>query len=97
MPAPSSAAAISARCSSTRRVRTSGTVETGETEPVTCSVRIAAPTSWPSTWMVGPAGSVPESMTGSPLRAATAAGSCTSTPCSSIHQVIARYIAPVSR
>jgi hypothetical protein len=58
---------------------------------------MAAATSAPSTVMVGAAGSVPESITGSPQRAATEAGSSTGTSCRSIHQVIARYIAPVSR
>ena len=61
---------------------------------MTSSPRIATATSSPSTVMVGPGGSVPEAIRGSSQRAATASGSCTSTPWRSIHQVIARYIAP---
>ena len=79
------------------RARTSGTALTGETAALTSSLRIATATSSPSTVIVGPSGSVPDSIRGSPQRAATAAGSCTSTPWRSIHQVIARNIAPVSR
>ena len=70
---------------------------TGETAPVTSSVRMASATSVPSTVIVGASGSVPETICGSPTRAATASASWTSTPARSIHQVIARNIAPVSR
>jgi hypothetical protein len=72
-------------------------VLTGDTAPVTVSVRIAAETSTPSTSMVGPSGSVPDSMAGLPAQAATASASWMSTPSRSIHQVIARNCAPVSR
>ena len=47
--------------------------------------------------MVGAAGSVPETITGLPAASATADGSSTSMPLFTIHQVIARYWAPVSR
>ncbi len=88
---------MAARCSSTIRARTSGTALTGETAALTSGSRIAVATSSPSTVIVGASGSVPHSRRGSPQRAATASGSWTSTPWRSIHQVIARYIAPVSR
>ena len=88
---------MASRCTPTRRARTSGTALTGDTAAFTSGWRIAAATSSPSTVIVGPSGSCPLSIRGSPQRAATAAGSWTSTPWRSIHQVIARYIAPVSR
>src|SRR4051794_13678746 len=97
MPPSSRAPAIAARWRSSSRARTSGTALTALTAPVTSGVRIAAATSAPSTVMVGADGSVPQTITGSPQRAATAAGSSTGTSYRSIHQVIARYIAPVSR
>ena len=46
---------------------------------------------------VGADGSVPDSITGSAHRAATAAASWTSTPWESMNHVIARNWAPVSR
>ena len=85
------------RWSASSRARTSGTVLTGLTAPVTSVVRIATEASSPSTVMVGASGSVPDSITGFSAYDATAAASCTSTPCCSIHQVIARNWAPVSR
>ena len=85
------------RWSSSSRARTSGTALTGLTAALTSSERIPTATSVSSTAMVGPSGSVPERIAGSWTRAATAAGSWTSTPWRSIHQVIARNIAPVSR
>ena len=97
IPGPASAASMAARWMPSSRARTSGTALTGETAALTSGCRIAVATSSPSTVMVGASGSVPLSMRGSPQRAATASGSCTSTPWRSIHQVIARYIAPVSR
>ena len=96
-PAAADSSAITARWSSRRRARTSGTALTGETAALTSSLRIPTATSTPSTVIVGSSGSVPETMSGSPHRAATAAGSWTSTPARSSHQVIARNIAPVSR
>ncbi|CAM5687631.1 hypothetical protein SVIOM74S_04821 [Streptomyces violarus] len=50
-----------------------------------------------ATVMVGPCGSVPETISGLPAAAAIAAGSSVSMPLLTIHQVIARYWAPVSR
>lgn len=47
--------------------------------------------------MVGAAGSVPETMAGLPAATAMACGSSVSTPLVIIHQVMARYCAPVSR
>ena len=79
------------------RARTSGTALTAETAAFTSSSRIARATSSPSTVMDGPSGAVPDRISGSSARSATAAGSSTSTPARSIHQVMARYIAPVSR
>ena len=86
-----------ARWSRSRRARTSGTALTALTAEVTSGERIGPATSTPSTVMVGAAGSVPETRTGVSACEATAAASSTSTPCRSIHQVIARNIAPVSR
>src|SRR3954454_16799194 len=51
----------------------------------------------PSTVIVGACGSVPDTSTGRYELAATASVSSTATSCSSIHHVIARNIAPVSR
>jgi hypothetical protein len=85
------------RCSSSSRARTAGTALTGLTAVVTSSERIATETSTPSTPMAGSRGSVPERISGSAARAATAALSCTSTPWRSIHHVMPRNIAPVSR
>ena len=82
---------------STRRARTSGTAATGLTAPVTASPRIGSLTSTPSTAIVGAPGSVVEVSVGWSARAATATGSETSTPRSSMYQAMARYIAPVSR
>ena len=59
--------------------------------------RIGPEASSPSTVIVGASGSVPDTMSGSSQRAATAAGSLTSTPCRSMNHVIARNCAPVSR
>ena len=85
------------RCSRTSRCRISGTALTALTALVTACSRIGPDTSMPSTVMVGASGSLPETSTGASACAATAAESSTSTWFSSIHQVIARYIAPVSR
>ena len=85
------------RCITCIRARTRGTALTGDTAALTSSPRISTATSSPSTSMVGADGSVPDSIRGSSQRAATASGSWTSTPWRSIHQVTARYIAPVSR
>ena len=79
------------------RVRTSGTALTALTLEVTSWVRIGPATSAPSTVIVGPAGSVPETISGLPAAAAIADGSSMSMPLLTIHQVIARYWAPVSR
>ena len=78
-------------------MRISGTALTALTAEVTACSRIASATSVPSIVIVGVRGSVPDTSSGASAWAATAPGSSTSTPCSSIHQVIARYIAPVSR
>ncbi len=94
---PAVAASTSPRWIDTRRSRTAGTALTALTAPVTASPRIGPATSvWP-TWIVGPVGSVPLVMTTSAAAAATAAASFTSMPASSTAQVIARYMAPVSR
>ena len=85
------------RCSSVIRARTSGTALTALTLEVTSWVRIGPEASAPSTVIVGAAGSVPETITGLPAASAIAAGSSTSMPLVTIHQVIARYWAPVSR
>ncbi len=79
------------------RVRTSGTALTALTLEVTSWVRIGPDTSTPSTVMVGAAGSVPETISGLPATAAMAVGSSRSMPLVTIHRVIARYWAPVSR
>ncbi len=84
-------------CMATRRVRTSGTEATALTALDTCRIRISAVTSVPSTLMAGLPGSVLTSMTGCPAWAATASALPTGTPWCSIHQVRARYMAPVSR
>ncbi len=94
---PPGASAAIVRCNSVIRVRTSGTALTALTAAVTSEVRIAAETSAPSTVIVGACGSVPETIRGLSEAAATAAGSFTSTPLASIHHVMARYWAPVSR
>ncbi len=94
---PRSATSAQPRCSSTSRARTCGTAATALTWAVTSGPRIGPETSWPSTVMVGPAASVPETITGLEQATATASRSSTSTSLASIHQVIARYIAPVSR
>ncbi len=94
---PCGASAAMARWSSVIRVRTSGTALTALTAAVTCWVRMGPAASAPSTAMVGADGSVPETISGLPAASATAAGSFTSMPLLSIHQVIARYWAPVSR
>ena len=60
-------------------------------------MRIGPATSVPSTVIVGAKGSVPDTMSGFPAAAAIAEGSVTSIPLLTIHQVIARYWAPVSR
>ena len=75
------------RCRSSSRCRTSGTDATALTWSVTACERIATATSRPSTVIVGPAGSVPETITGSAARAAMAVGSSRSTPCSIIQAV----------
>ncbi len=85
------------RCSSVIRVRTSGTALTALTLEVTSWVRIGPATSVPSTVIVGLSGSVPETISGLPVTAAIADGSSRSMPLLTIHQVIARYWAPVSR
>ena len=85
------------RCCATRRVRTWATDATSDTAAVTASPRMGSATSMPSMVTVGSSGSVPETRRGSWARAATAAWSVTSTPWPSIHQVMARYCAPVSR
>ncbi|KDQ66374.1 hypothetical protein DT87_03810 [Streptomyces sp. NTK 937] len=94
---PPRAAAAMERWSPVIRVRTSGTALTALTLEVTSWVRIGPEASSPSTVIVGPAGSVPETMTGLSAAVAISDGSLTSTPLFSIHQVIARYWAPVSR
>src|SRR5690606_2281517 len=94
---PVTAAAAIARCSSVIRVRTSGTALTALTLAVTSCSRIGPATSVPSTVMAGAFGSVPETISGLPAAAAIAAGSSVSMPLVTIHQVIARYWAPVSR
>lgn len=78
-------------------VRTSGTALTALTLEVTSWVRIGPEASSPSTVIVGAAGSVPETITGLAAAVAISAGSPTSMPLFSIHQVMARYCAPVSR
>lgn len=94
---PFGASAAMLRCRSVIRVRTSGTALTALTAAVTSWVRIGPAASRPSTVMVGAAGSVPETITGLAAASATAVASLTSIPLVSIHQVIARYWAPVSR
>ncbi|MDQ0747427.1 hypothetical protein QF034_001658 [Streptomyces africanus] len=79
------------------RARTSGTALTALTLEETSWVRIGPATSTPSTEMAGACGSVPETISGLPAAAAIAAGSSMSMPLFTIHQVIARYWAPVSR
>lgn len=78
-------------------VRTSGTALTALTLEVTSWVRIGPEASSPSTVIVGPVGSVPEMITGLAAAVAISAGLVTSMPLFSIHQVMARYCAPVSR
>ena len=97
MPGPAIAASMISRCITCIRERTRGTALTGDTAAFTSSPRIGSATSSPSTVIVGPSGSVPDSIRGSSHRAATASPSWTSTPWRSIHHVMARYIAPVSR
>jgi hypothetical protein len=94
---PCAAEAAIERWSSVIRARTSGTALTALTLEVTSWVRIGPATSTPSTVIVGPCGSVPETISGLPAAAAIAAGSSVSMPLLTIHQVIARYWAPVSR
>ncbi len=94
---PPSAPAAMDRWSSVIRVRTRGTAETAETLEVTSWVRIGPETSMPSTVIVGACGSVPETISGLAAASATASASAVSMPFSTIHQVIARYWAPVSR
>lgn len=94
---PFSVDAASERCSSVIRARTSGTALTALTLEVTSCVRIGPATSVPSTVMVGSAGSVPEMISGLLTTAAIAVGSVMSMPLLTIHHVIARYWAPVSR
>lgn len=94
---PGSAAAAIERCSSVIRARTSDTALTALTLEVTSWVRIGPATSVPSTVMAGAEGSVPEMISGFPATAAIAVGSVMSMPLVTIHQVIARYCAPVSR
>lgn len=94
---PCSAATATDRCSSVIRERTSGTALTALTLEDTSWVRIGPATSVPSTSMVGSAGSVPETISGLPATAAIADWSSMSIPLLTIHQVIARYWAPVSR
>jgi hypothetical protein len=79
------------------RPRAAGTALTALTAAVTSCVRIGPDASTPSTVIVGASGSLPDSMTGLAAAFATAAWSFTSTPLLSIHHVIARYWAPVSR
>lgn len=95
MPAGADPARV--RCSSVIRARTSGTALTALTLEVTSCVRIGPATSVPSTVMVGSAGSVPETISGLPAAAAIAEGSVTSMSLLTIHHVMARYCAPVSR
>lgn len=95
MPAGADPARV--RCSSVIRARTSGTALTALTLEVTSWVRIGPATSVPSTVMVGSAGSVPEMISGFPATAAIAEGSVRSMPLLTIHHVMARYWAPVSR
>ena len=98
IPAPlAQVRAMMSCCMATRRARTSGTDATALTALDTSRVRIGAVTSVPSTLTAGSPGSVLTSMTGSCARPATAPGSLTGTPRLSIHQVRARYMAPVSR
>ena len=86
------------RWSSSSRRRTSGTAATGDTRGVRPRRSGSpAPRRRRRPGSSGRSGSVPERISGSSTRAATAAGSWTSTPWRSIHQVMARYIAPVSR
>ncbi len=84
-------------CMATRWARTSGTEATALTALDTCRVRIWVVTSVPSTLIAGLPGSVLTSMTGCWAWAATASALPTGTPWCSIHQVRARYMAPVSR
>ena len=67
------------RCRSSSRRRTSGTEATALTWSVTAWDRISTATSRPSTVIVGFSGSVPDTISGSPARAAIAAGSAKST------------------
>lgn len=94
---PRGASAAMVRCSSVITARTSGTALTALTREVTSWVRIGPETSVPSTLIVGAAGSIPETMWGLAAASATATASSTSMPLVTIHQVIARYWAPVSR
>ncbi len=94
---PVRADAARERCSSVIRARTSGTALTALTREVTSWPRIGTDTSTPSTVMVGADGSVPETISGLPATAAIADGSVMSMLLLTIHHVIARYWAPVSR
>ena len=84
-------------CMATRRARTAGTEATALTALDTSRVRICPVTSVPPMVIAGRSGSVPTSISGCPAWPATASGLATGTPRRSIHQVSARYMAPVSR
>ena len=84
------------RCCSSSRARTSGTALTGETAPLTVVAADLGGDVDAVDVDRRARGSVPDSIAGSGP-GGHGAGSCTSTPSRSIHQVIARNIAPVSR
>ena len=96
-PVSAQALAMISRCRAIRCLRTSGTEATALTALDTGRPRIGPVTSAPSTVTEGAPGSVLTSIAGCAARAATAAGSSTSTCRASSHQVSARYMAPVSR